>query len=191
MKLFKRAVITPKKTGFTIIELLVALGIAVLFSSILISYNHTSRQQLALYAEETKLIQAIFRAKSLALGSYVKPSTPTVCGYGVHFDYAAMKYYIFSYNKAGIANCQNINEINAGSQDAISTFVLGGNVKLVGLPQGGSRLDDVLFVPPDPITLVNSGGTIIKNGSAVIYLQTIDGSLSVKININSAGLIDF
>ena len=61
--LFRRAalhspfsILHSARNGFTLIELIVVLGITAFLSSIMISYNHTSRQQLALYAEETKLM---------------------------------------------------------------------------------------------------------------------------------------
>ncbi|MBI4085369.1 MAG: type II secretion system protein [Candidatus Liptonbacteria bacterium] len=177
--------------GYTIIELLVVMAITALFSSILISYNHTSRQQIAFYAEQTKLIQSIFRAKSLALGSYVGSSASNICGYGVHIGYSEMSYSIFSYSKAGVTDCQGISSINPASENIISTFKLDNNVSFTTVISSGQRLDDVLFIPPQPLTLVGSGGSIIRNGSAAVSLRTLDSSLSASININSAGLIDF
>src|SRR3989344_4017655 len=178
-------IIHHSRKGFTLIELLVVIGITVMLSSALISYNHTSRQQLSLYAEEAKLTQMIFRAKSLALGSYVQSSNPNVCGYGVHVDYAAMNYTLFSYG-AGISNCQKISSVDVSLENKISTFNLGNNVKLVGSLQGVIRLDDILFVSPDPLVLLNSGGIIVKNGSAAGTIQTQDGSLSTSVKVNSA-----
>jgi len=179
------------RSGFTLIELIVVIGITTLLSSALISFNHTSRQQIVLYAEEVKLAQTIFRAKSLAMSLYLQSAGSGICGYGVHVDYTAKNYSIFSYNKPAGSNCQNISAINTGSENIISTFKIGNGVILLSSPSAKTRLDDVLFIPPDPITLLNSGGAPALNGQASIVLQTLDGSLSAPININSAGLIDF
>ncbi len=173
------------------IELIIVMGISVILSSILLSYNHTTRQQLALYAEEMKFVQTVFRAKSLALSSYIQLSNSNICGYGIHIDYVAMTYSIFSYNKPNNSSCKNINSIDADSKNMISTFTLDPNVKFISSPAGLTRLDDVLFIPPDPLTIVNSGGNTIISGPASVVIQTQDNSLSARVNVNSAGLIDF
>ena len=185
--------IHDSRTGFTLIELIVVIGITILLSSSLISYNHVSRQQLALYAEEVKLAPTVFRAKSLAMSSYIQSAGSGICGYGVHVDYtpANMGYSIFSYARPAGSDCQNIDRINTNSENIVSTFKIGNGIRFVSSPSGKTKLDDVLFIPPDPITLLNSGGAPALNGQASIVIETLDGSLSVSINVNSAGLIDF
>ncbi|HUX36099.1 MAG TPA: type II secretion system protein [Candidatus Paceibacterota bacterium] len=175
--------------GFTLIELLVVLGITMLLSSILIVYSHSSRQQVALYSERARLAQAIFSAKSFSLGFY-KPASSAYCGYGVHIDYSTQTYSIFRYSQSGVADCRKIASVNPLSEEIISTVKADINVKLVH-PSSGHWLDDVIFIPPDPVTLVNSNGTMLKSGEADVVVQTLDGSLSNKIGVNTAGLINF
>ncbi|MDP2741594.1 MAG: type II secretion system protein [bacterium] len=190
-KFLKRFLSGPECSGFTLIELIIVIGISVVLSSILFSYNHTTRQQLALYAEEMKFVQTVFRAKSLALASYIQSSNSNICGYGIHIDYLAMNYSLFSYNKPNGSNCKNINSISVGSENIVSTFTLDPNVKFISSPAGLTRLDDVLFIPPDPLTIINSSGNAIISGLASVVIQTQDNSLSARVNVNSAGLIDF
>ncbi len=190
-KFLKRFLSGSEQSGFTLIELIIVIGISVILSSILFSYSHTTRQQLALYAEEMKLVQTIFRAKSLALASYIQMTSSNVCGYGIHINYVAMNYSLFSYNKPNGLNCKNINSIDAASETKISTFTLDPNVKFISSQAGLTRLDDILFIPPDPLTIVSSDGNSVISGLASVVIQTLDNSLSARVNVNSAGLIDF
>lgn len=179
------------RSGFTLIEIIIVISITAILSSFMISYNHTSRQQLALYAEEMKLAQTIFRAKSLAISSYAQSSTSGACGYGVHIDYSAMAYSVFSYNKPSGLACQKIKSIEQDYKNIVSTSKMDRNVRFKMLPGLAKNMDDVLFIPPDPLTILNSNGQSASEDSASITLETLDKSLSGTIIVNSAGLIDF
>ena len=179
------------REGFTLVEIIVVLGITALLSSIMISYNYVSRQQLALYSEQMKFVETIFRAKSLALSPYTQSSGGDICGYGIHVDYEAKNYSLFNYNKPQGTTCQGINSIDINSENIISTVEIDKNVKFMNSQNGTARYDDFLFISPDPITLVSSDGTTINNGSVSVTVQTQDGSLSADISVNSAGLINF
>lgn len=175
--------------GFTIIEVLIVVAITILLSSSLITYTSTARQQIALYAEEAKLGQTIYRAKSLALSSRsMTVGSQQICGYGVHFDYDYMKYSIFSYLKPQNLNCKDISAIDGNYENTISTFNVNKNLKLVPAEKG---IYDVLFIPPDPLTLMRTEGGTVNNGSAAAILKTADGSLYFTITVNSNGLVDF
>ncbi len=177
------------RKAFTLIELLVVLTISMLLSSVLILYSHGNRQQIALYSEKARLSQAIFNAKSLSLAFY-KPVSNSYCGYGVHIDYVAQTYSIFRYSKAGITDCSKITNINTASEEVINTVSADINVVLAH-PGSGAWLDDVLFVPPYPVTFVNSNGSFVTNGYAGVTIRTLDNSLSDSVSVNSAGLINF
>lgn len=177
------------RKGYTLIELIVTLGIMTLFSSILISFNHTSRQQIALYTEKTSLAQTIFRAKSLSLGFYVGSAASNYCGYGIHIDYLGNSYSVFKYRKGNISDCRSIVAINPDAEEIVSTSIVNSGVFVIK-PDAGYWLEDVLFVPPEPTVLIGSGGMVVGNNSASVILRTVDGSLSDSIGINSAGLIN-
>lgn len=182
------------RSGFTLIELLVVLGILSILSGSLILYNHTTRQQVALYTEEAKLVQIISRAKSLSLSTYRESSSAQVCGYGVHVDYGRMTYALFSYDRGRCpVQCKNISAIDYGScGNEMVSYPLSRELTLLASPPaGGFRIDDVLFVPPDPTTLINSGGVLIQSGSGVIVLQTQNGSALSTITVNSNGQVTF
>lgn len=176
--------------GFTLIELLVVLVVTTVLSAFLIIYNHTSRQQIALYVEEAKLVQVISRAKSLSLSTY-RESLSEICGYGVHVDYGKMNYTLFSYTKPVAVECEKITSIDSAAEKSLSVFSLGKDLVLMAVPpRNGIRIDDVIFIPPDPVTRISSGGSFI-DGFGNVALATQDGSAEAVVTVSSAGQITF
>ena len=179
------------RRSFTLIELLVVLAVSILLSSSLILYNHTSRQQIALYVDEAKLVQVISRAKSLSLSTYHE-SASEICGYGVHIDYGTMSYTLFSYTKPATVECEKITSVDPGAEESLSVFFLSKELLFMATSSGGgNRIDDVIFIPPDPVTLMNSEGSFITNGFGSIALGTQDGSFNAVVTVSSAGQISF
>src|SRR3989344_3199887 len=84
------------RRAFTLIEILVVISVITMLSAFVLTYNATSRNQVALRIEQAELVQTISRAKSLALATYNKPEVP--CGYGVYINYSENNYAIFSYD---------------------------------------------------------------------------------------------
>lgn len=188
---FVFSAVMPRR-GFTLIELVVVLTVITVISGYLLLYNHTSRQQVNLYVEQAKLTQVVSRAKSLSLSLYREASSTSFCGYGVHIDYQAMGYSLFRYPKEGVSPCGSLTAINKTLEQTVTDFSLNRELIFVPLPPGNkNRIDDVLFVPPDPTTLINSGGSLVANGSASVLLRTQDGSAEAGVAVNSTGQISF
>ncbi|MBI4085662.1 MAG: prepilin-type N-terminal cleavage/methylation domain-containing protein [Candidatus Liptonbacteria bacterium] len=179
------------RKAFTLIELLVVLVVTSGLSAFLIIYNHASRQQVALYVEEAKLVQVISRAKSLSLSTYREESAE-ICGYGIHIDYGNNRYSLFSYAKPSGIECKKITNIDLEAEVQISQFSLSNDLVFISPPpKGGDRIDDIIFIPPDPTTLMDSGGSFISDGFGNIALGTQDGSAVVTVTVSSAGQITF
>lgn len=169
------------RSGYTLIELIIVIGITGMLSAMVILYGSVGREQIALSVEAVKIVQAISRAKSLALATYADPSSP--CGFGVNFDYSGKKYTIRSYNT--FPSCESVGGISSSNQ--ISEFTLSEGVNW---QQGAERIDDVIFIPPDPRVYIFSNGSLISSGvSGKIYLTTTRGGASRTIKVNSAGQI--
>ena len=192
LKFLRRIVIrTDARRGFTLIELLVVLVVTSGLSAFLIIYNHASRQQVALYVEEAKLVQVISRAKSLSLSTYREESSE-ICGYGIHIDYVNNRYVLFSYKKPENTGCKKITSIDLDAEAQLSQYSLNKDIVFISPPpRGGDKIDDIIFVPPDPTTLMNSGVSFISNGFGNIALGTQDGSAVVVVTVSSAGQIAF
>ncbi len=186
--------------GFTIIELLVVLGITAMLSAIALGYTGVAQNQITLSVESAKIAETILRAKNLAIATY--STAPGICGYGVSIDVPDNEYSIFAYDPAGGGPCPSVASTTltglstANEQPySQSTWKVrpGTGVRLV---QGnGDGLGAVLFYPPAPATLLSlTGDAFLPPGSAVplnVHLSTVDGSASTTITVSPAGQVTF
>src|SRR3989338_3253530 len=97
--------------GFTVIELLVVLGIIVLISASILANYRGQQRESALTRSAQKLALDLRRAQTLAVSSTLHHSEIPY-GYGVHFDKNVNSYFIFAmcdatilYYVAGINVC--------------------------------------------------------------------------------------
>ncbi len=169
--------------GFTLIETLVVVSILMLMTSMLVLYNRTGERQILLLREKARLISVIFRAKSLALNTFIEDEA--ACGYGVHIGPSASSgqagYFIFR-DKA--INCRMSDRVYT---DATDEIVSGSEVQLdPALQFKQTDITDIVFVPPNPAVFLN-GGQGMREGA--IALASIDNKSRVTIIITNAGQI--
>lgn len=165
------------RRGFSIIEMMVVLGILVLLTSLLVLYNRSGERQLLVLREKARLVGTVLRAKSLAVNTFVEDEP--ACGYGVHIE--PPRYFIF---RDRAIDCRTSDRLYAAASDEI---VPGTDVSIpVGISFSAVGATDILFVPPDPLVFLN-GGTAIE--TAVVSLQTADGATETGILITNAGQI--
>ena len=199
---------TRPENGFTIIELMVVVGVTITLTSMALIFGNPSRQNLVLSVEQAKLSQVILRAKSLAISTYNQPPVP--CGYGVAIDYGSNSYSIFRYEKYNpgkkTKNCGGINQIltsitcppyveadppYGGSlpphcyKDE-ETYVLPPGISFDGSVE--DPLDYVFFRPPDPATLLFPNPDL-NPPQKNITLSNSMGSRSIIVN--SVGQLSF
>ncbi|MEK7212602.1 MAG: type II secretion system protein [Patescibacteria group bacterium] len=181
-----------EKNGFTVIELLVVIGVVILLLGCLILYGSVSRNQVALYIEEAKIAQIILRSKALSISTFGNPNVP--CGYGVQINPAAKTYSLFSYDVPDCGAISNIDINDPNKYKTVQSSNLPKGVAFQSCPAGGTeRLDYVLFMPPDPKTLVWVDGypTPSAAGSGKIYLATADCSANIVVTVSTAGQVSF
>lgn len=164
------------KRGFTLAEMLVVISIIVFLSAILILYSHTGENQVVLFREQSRLILALNRAKSLSIQLFNTPQAP--CGFGVHFSPANNNFIIF---RDLAADCQTSDNIYTGSGEIFETYQLAPQIRF-----GETTLNDIIFIPPDPKTLLDNNPA--KN-DAIITLRTLSADNSLRVRVNSAGQI--
>lgn len=178
------------RKGFSLIELIVVIGVTMMFSGFVVVYSRSGQNQVALFTEENKIAQYVFRAKSLAVSTYNDPSFPgQSCGYGLEIDYSSGVYSIFNYRPVPFVNCANINPIRQDFRSYLvsSTIPRGMNFQ----NQTQDSLYAVLFVPPAPNTVLsNNVNGDVSSGPVKIYLRSVDGAFSRAIGVNPAGQID-
>ncbi len=174
------------RAGFTLIEMLIVVGITALLAGMVLTYTSASRDQVALYVEQAKIAGTISRAKSLALATYASSSPP--CGYGVDFNYAGapQSYSVFSYTDS---NCQNFpaGALDQSKVQIVSTDALPANVTMFAGTI--SPVADILFLAPEPRTWIWQVGGTSTSTQGCVYLKA--GGASLLVEINDAGQITF
>lgn len=176
-----------KRSGFTLVEVLVVIAITALLAGLILTYSTKSRDQVALYVEQAKLAQTIAQAKSLTISTYNQPIVP--CGYGVSIDYndsAMGTYRLFAYNAP---QCDNISFLDPGFEKVINTEQLPGN--LVFADPDAESITGILFLPPNPNTWVWLHGGSATSTEGRVRIMSRSGELSVDVSVSSAGQITF
>ena len=159
--------------GFTTVEMLVTVGVLAALSAILIGYSRSGELNIILFKDQARVVNAILRAKSLAVQTYA--TGENVCGYGIHFDPGG-SFIIF---KDLAADCDSSDRQYSDPSEEVEVNKLDSKLWF-------SQLDisDALFVPPDPETILKP-----DRESGVIAITAASGASTVKIKINSAGQV--
>jgi len=165
------------KKGFTLVELLVAVGIIVVMTSIMLADYRGAGRKSALYFEAHKLAGNFRRAQNMALASVEYNGAVPAGGWGLYIVDAA-NYIIFADN----GNKQYENSTLDPTYAAVAlengvTFSAGISASVV-------------FFPPDPRTFINgvNGEGNSWDASATITLTGSAGSKNLLVN--EVGLID-
>jgi prepilin-type N-terminal cleavage/methylation domain-containing protein len=179
-----------RRRGFTLIEVVIVVGISVLLTSVVLTYSSSGRDQVYLGIQKAQVAQIISKAKSLTVSTYNQPNVP--CGYGVYFNYsdpANPRYEIFRYKVSpcpSVSDLKNAGIVHGPGYSPQSKYVLPPNLRF---GTGLHRMDTVFFMPPDPQTLIWENGASEDQG--IIYLETKSGSASAKVSVNSGGQVTF
>jgi len=159
--------------GFTMIEMLVVLGILTVLSSVLIANMHVGERQIVLFREQSKIMSVVYRAKSLSVSLFGKEGVP--CGYGVHFA-TPRTFLIF---KDLAFDCALSDNKFSGDSEIYESFTLDPIVAFDSLAP-----TDILFIPPNPRVVITPA-----QDELIINLKIVGESNSVSVKINSAGQI--
>lgn len=170
-----------KQAGFTVLELLISIGIIVILTGIFIFNFGLQRQDAALLRSAQKLSLDLRRVQNYALSAQNFMASSVPCGWGIHFNGINSTAYTIFADKAVNVDCSDRDYVRAanGSED-FETANLELGIVVSGLTGG---LSDVVFTPPDPLVSFNPSQT-----SATITLA--NNKLNTKaIMINKVGLI--
>lgn len=178
-----------KKSGFTLIELIVSVAVIALVTGIfLANYNSTNRRtDLTMTAQELVADIRMAQNYSLGLARYGLSGSTNVPlgGWGVHFDLTN-----FGNNKYILFADDNGNKIFE-SDEANATYgaketVLPDNIIIVYLSSGNKA--DITFLPPDPIT--NITGSASGYEQVDIVLKDTTTNTTKTIRVNYLGLVE-
>ncbi|MFH1188800.1 MAG: prepilin-type N-terminal cleavage/methylation domain-containing protein [bacterium] len=164
-----------KCKGFTLLELVVTIGIIATLSGMLISYGSVSRAQLTLMNTEVKLMNILSRAKTMSVSAFLEgdnnvPTGKKLCGYGVHVDTAAQEIFLF---RELATDCATTDNIYSGEDEKLNDpqyHILFQTIKanIVASSQT-PQLQDVVFIPPDPLIFINND---VKDTEAYVTFET-------------------
>ena len=164
-----------KRSGFTVVEMLVVLGITAALSGLFVGYGVNLKDQIALFRDEAQVIQTLFKTKTFSIQVRKNEEGGTFCAYGFHID-NSREYFVYGKN-----DCSTTYEWRESFDEKIGqTQRVDGRVDLN--IAGGSI--DLVFIPPIP--KIHDGG-----GSFDMCTQG-DGvnRFCRRISVNSVGQID-
>lgn len=168
--------------GFTLIEIMAVTVVTVILTGVVLGYSRTGEQNILLFRDQAKIVNALLRAKSLALQTYVKGGA--ACAYGVHLDLSG-SFQIFK-DKDELLDRQDCSSANNRYSpnlnedlDPPEIFSLDG--KLDFAPD---TVKDIVFIPPEPRVLIDQSA-----GEGRITIRLKDGSKQKTIYVNRLGQI--
>jgi len=169
--------------GFTLLELLIVMGITMLLGASAIGYSRSGEETLNLQISVQKVLSDVNQVASYALSSPGRKSNPgeRYCGFGIHFALGSETYIVFGDVKpSGVdKKCADSDrKYTDGTDDKLFVSSLKHSV----IDNTGG-VNDILFIPPDPILYVTSGtGMATTTASVKIDIKGRNGQSSICIN---------
>lgn len=196
MNYFSKSRISSSRAGFTLIEFLVVMTIAIVMITSLIIQQSEWNDRLTVNTQAYELALVIRQAQIYSLGVREYPAgtgDKFDVGYGVHFDQTFTRYIYFADT--------NKNQIyDVGEEVETKTFTRGVTIDRICGQRNSSEscsepLDhiSVSFVRPEPkanISFINGGGNPAPNFDppASIYLRS-QGNNQYKITVEANGQV--
>ncbi len=177
----KRQILKSFGAGFTLIEIVVVVGIIGVITGIVVFNVNAERQNSTLMRSAQKLSLDLRRAQSFALSSKTFKATGVPCGWGVHFNGEKSTNYIIFADLATAQNCGDRDFIRAAN--ASEDFEIANLETSITVKSLSGGLSDVVFTAPEPTVTITPTQTL-----ASITLTNRSGSTRV-INFNKTGYI--
>lgn len=173
--------------AFTLLEMMVVIGIVVLISALSFASYKEGQNQYALQLSAQKLAADLRRAQNMALSTVVTNGGQiSGGGYGIYFDKSQEKklaYILFADNDP------TSPQVYSSSDTPIEKIELKKGVEISTISLDGNNADSsyIIFTPPDPkITIGTGNSTELR----IKVSLTKDLSRSKTVTINKFGKID-
>lgn len=176
-----------EKKGFTLMEMLIVIGIIALFSGLIMINYGGQNQKLRLRTTVQEAVNNLRQVQNFSVSTKISGTEVPGGGYGIRFDKAANSYIIFS------ETSDPPNRVfDSGEQ--IKTKLLDSDLEIsdINISSTGSvDILDVVFVPPDPVTYLNASN--IFNLYAIITFRAKGKTCPQScrtITIKTSGVIE-
>ena len=176
--------------GFTVVEIVVVLGIMAVITGIVLFNVGSEKQNAALFRSAQNLSLNLRKAENNALSSKVFKDSKVPCGWGVHFNGVDSTSYAIFADTTIAQNCFGRN-YKMDSGEELETVNLEAGVKIKSINNNilDINISDVVFTPPAPLVRFTSfyGG---QDGSNTINIILVNKNSSTRtIAINKTGFI--
>ena len=182
--------------GFSLIELIVSMGIIVMITTMFMANHRTANQRTDLVMTAQKMVADVHLAQNNSLGLVKYNDSVPGGGWGLSFDKSRGSYVMFadlnepgksgymSYDTSSEGNISygaRVNNISSGI--AISSIKIGTNTLVNSV--------NVTFLPPDPKTNIYNPVNGATSTVIEIQLQDKANTANVKtVRINFLGLAE-
>ena len=187
---FKFQVKKFQEKAFTLLELLIVIGIITIVSAIVFAGAGNKNQQFALQRSIYKLDQDMRRASEMGMSAKEFQGSVPDGGYGIYFNTAetTTSYILF-------ADCDN-NKVYTetgtpcnGFPEEVEKIDLEKKVYIKSLDPYSAI--NITFKPPNPtITISNADGTATTSEATTTIALEADPDSVRTIHFNRVGLID-
>jgi prepilin-type N-terminal cleavage/methylation domain-containing protein len=174
-------------SGFTIIEMIVVLGIVSALTTILVGYTRQSTKQLLLSSKEAEILSLVSRAKFLSIETFFEDlggsGTPRkTCAYGINVDKTRNEIFIFQDRAPAVPGCSiATNKYELGQDGKLDVVTIDTDTMSLG-----GDLQDIVYIPPDPTVIINAAPS---KTSATIEINLTDGSGGFTVILDNAGQV--
>ncbi len=187
--------------SFTLIEMVVSLGIIMLISIIFIANYRSSNKRTDLIMTAQSLVADIHAAQNNSLGLVKYGDDVPAGGWGVNFDKSNNIYTIFADLEPPLENGNSsFNPDNEAIKNLGARQVsLRGEIEieelrifsgLNGTVENTTDNASVTFLPPDPKTNIYNETSISTGTALTVKLKEVNGEGRRTIKINFLGLIE-
>lgn len=181
-----------RKPGFTLIELIVSIGIISMVTGIFLANYSSANRRTDLTMTAQKMVTDIRMAQnySLGLARYGESSLAHVPlgGWGIHFSMSANNQYtIFADDDGNAVYNSGEADLNSGAQ----TTGFPNNI-IIDSIKGPAVINslDVTYLPPDPITTITNDVTMATSSQVDISLKDLRTNTYKTVRINFLGLAE-
>lgn len=164
--------------GFTMVEMIVVIGIVAMLASISIVSFRSGGRGTDLTREAQTLALNLRRVQNMALaGTLYQGATPG--GYGIYLNTASPASYVL------FADLDDNKIYGIGEQ--VETIIFSRNVIITGLAPAGTL--NIVYSPPEPTTTIydNAGANLGTAASATLGFA--GAALSKTVDVNVSGQI--